>query len=316
VFLALLVVLVRPAAVAISTFRSSLKVRERAYLALMAPRGVVAAAVASLYSIRLVDSGFQEAERLVPEIFLVIIGTVAIYGLGAVPLARALNVAKRSDRGILIIGAYAWAREMATALEAEGQQVVLVDTNPQNVGAARAAALRVYQVDALSEEALEHLEVEGIGRVLAMTSNNEFNALAALHFSERFERAELYQLPPERREGDGDATISHHLRGRLLFSPDLTFLQLTARFVSGARIHSIRVRADFTLDELSRRFGPASAPLFLITESNDVQIYTTDNRPTPKPGQTLICLVEVASLPSRPRPARSGPARSRRSRRR
>ena len=80
-FLAALILFVRPAAVLLSTIGSPLNLRERIFLFWMAPRGIVAAAVASIFSLRLSDAGYEQAEMLIPVMFLVIMGTVLFYGL-------------------------------------------------------------------------------------------------------------------------------------------------------------------------------------------------------------------------------------------
>ena len=95
---AVLVVLVRPLAVALSTLRSRLSLRERAFLAWMAPRGIVAASVASVFALELEDRGVPGAADLVPVTFIVIVATTALYGLSARPVARLLGVADDSER--------------------------------------------------------------------------------------------------------------------------------------------------------------------------------------------------------------------------
>ncbi|MBG7604822.1 MAG: cation:proton antiporter [Actinobacteria bacterium] len=79
-FLALLVFVARPLAVLVSTVRTSLSWRERAFLMAMAPRGIVAAAVSAIFAIRLEEEGIPDSAKIVPIVFLVIIGTIVVYG--------------------------------------------------------------------------------------------------------------------------------------------------------------------------------------------------------------------------------------------
>ena len=95
-FLIVLIVLVRPVAVLASTLRSPLTWKERAFLALMAPRGIVAASISSVFALRLASEGFEKAHLLVPLTFLVIVGTVLVYGLGARFAARWLGLASQA----------------------------------------------------------------------------------------------------------------------------------------------------------------------------------------------------------------------------
>ncbi|WP_053057952.1 cation:proton antiporter [Rubrobacter aplysinae] len=94
-----LVLVVRPLAVLASTYRSGLSGRERAFLSWMAPRGIVAASVASVFGLKLSAAGVPGAEALAPLAFLVILATVAVYGLSAAPVARRLGVSRDTPEG-------------------------------------------------------------------------------------------------------------------------------------------------------------------------------------------------------------------------
>ena len=128
-FLLALILIVRPAAVFLSLLGTELNWRERLFVGWLAPRGIVAAAVASLFALELSAAGFSQAERLVPVMFVVIVGTVTIYGLTIVPLARRMNISDDNPQGILIAGAHDWARQIAIALQNQGFRVLLADTN-------------------------------------------------------------------------------------------------------------------------------------------------------------------------------------------
>ncbi len=88
---ALLVLVLRPLMVAVTTAGSRLSWRERGMLAWMAPRGVVAASTASVFALRFDDAG-QPFEEVVPVVFGVILATAVLYGLTGGPAARLLGV--------------------------------------------------------------------------------------------------------------------------------------------------------------------------------------------------------------------------------
>lgn len=127
-FLGVMILLVRPTAVFLATLGAGLHWRERAFLAWMAPRGIVAASVASLFAIRLAEVGVPEAERLAPLTFLVIVGTVALYSLTVRPVAQWLGLASPDPTGALIVGAHPLAQAVGLALQGRGLRVLLVDT--------------------------------------------------------------------------------------------------------------------------------------------------------------------------------------------
>ncbi|MBX7252043.1 MAG: cation:proton antiporter, partial [Candidatus Promineofilum sp.] len=112
-FIALLILVARPLGVLLSTWRTPLSNAERLFLMWMAPRGIVAASVASVFAFELSAAGVAEADLLSPVVFLVIVGTVIFYGLTAGPVARRLGLAEREPQGALIVGAHPFARALA-----------------------------------------------------------------------------------------------------------------------------------------------------------------------------------------------------------
>ena len=87
-----LVLLVRPSLAALATLGTSLSRAERVFIGAMDPRGIIAAVTAASFSASLGAAGVAGAEKLLPVTFLVIVGTVVVYGLSAVPLARGLGL--------------------------------------------------------------------------------------------------------------------------------------------------------------------------------------------------------------------------------
>ena len=141
-FIAVLVFLGRPLAVALSTLRSSLQLRERAFLAWMAPRGIVAAATSSTFALGLNQAGVGGAEKLIPITFVVIVATALIYGLTGLPVARALGVSSTGPGGVLLVGANPLARSIARALGGRGLTVVLWTSDDEDARAAQAEGSR------------------------------------------------------------------------------------------------------------------------------------------------------------------------------
>lgn len=290
-FLAVLVFLVRPASVWLACLGSNLNVNERRFLMWMAPRGIVAAAIASIFSERLTEAGVSGADSLAPIAFIVIIGTVTIYGLTALPLANRLGLAEPSPQGLLFVGAHSWSRRIALELKKAGFHVALADSSWGHVTAARQAGLPAYYGAVLSEGVLDEINLYGIGRLAAVTSNDEANALAALHFHEDFGRSNVYQLPPERSESGRRGVSPEHLQGRYLFHPDLTYAKLGKLFAAGAKIKTTPITEKFTYEKFKELYGNDTISLFLINKGQNLSVVSAAQPVTPKPGQTLIAIV-------------------------
>jgi len=298
-FVALLIVVARPLSVLLSTWKSELTGKERIFLVWMAPRGIVAASVSSLFAFELVEAGVAEAELLVSLTFLVIVVTVAFYGLTAGPVARRLGISERDPQGVLFVGAGPLARALAGQLQAHGFSAALVDRDPQKIAAAREAGLYAVQEDALSESLLDEIDLAGIGRLMAVTGNDEVNSLAVLEYQDLFGRARVYQLPPN-RQADGHSGQAPHLRGRLLFNKATTSAYIAQQLEQGAKVQATKLRPDLDYPAFQSLHGSRAVPLMLLNERREAVIYTGDYQPLPAVGQTLISLV--------PPPEVTGPA--------
>ena len=235
-FLALLVFVGRPLTVIASTVRSALSWRERVFLMAMAPRGIVAAAVSAIFALRLEEEGVRGAELIVPIVFLVIIGTIVVYGFLAGPLARMLGLAEARANGVLIVGAHSVARGLAASLRDQGVITMLVDTDPYNVTRSVALGLPARRLSVLTEEAAHDLDLRGIGRILAMTPNDEVNALATSRFSRQFGRRETFQLAPNAEQRSG--SLPEELLGRIVGIDGLDYATVDERARQGWRVRS------------------------------------------------------------------------------
>lgn len=288
-FLLALVLVARPLSVFVSTWGSTLTLQEKLFLSWMAPRGIVAAAVSSIFALRLDEVGLPGGEALVPQTFFIIIGSVALYGLSAPWVARRLGLAKAEPQGALFLGGHYWVRSLAKTLSDEGFPVMLVDNSRHNISAARMAGIPAFYASIFSDAVLDRVEISGIGKLMAMTTNDDVNSLAALHFAPLFGRSQAYQLMPE-DESLLDAH-SRHLRGRVLFGKGMTHAALTEWFTDEAVVKKTRLTPEYGLEELKARYDGKVLPLFLMTDDGTLQVFTADSKLKPQPGHTLLSLV-------------------------
>ena len=287
IFIAVLVFIARPLGVYISTIGQNLNFKEKLFLSWLAPRGIVAAAVSSVFAIELTAHGYSDAARLVPLTFIIIIATVTLYGLTAVPLARWLHLSEPDPQGALIVGAQIWTLELAKVLKKAGVRVLLVDANQDNVLTARHHRIEAKAANILSEEVIDQLDLQGIGKLLALTPNDEVNALAALHFEVIFGRAEVYQLPYKKKLLSEEQPVSRHLRGRRLFAEDLTFEKINELFTAGALINMRKIEEE---KDIQLPDNDKVIPMMLVDAQKKLIIYTEDRKPKPMPGMHLIYL--------------------------
>ncbi len=281
---AVIMFVVRPLNIFVSTVGSPLSWREKLFLSWIAPRGIVAASVTSLFASRLTRADVGGAEVLVPLVFIIIVGSVTLNSLTAKPVARLLGVAEPEPQGVLLLGAHAVARQLAAFLQAEGFSTLLADTNYMNITTARLEGLNAYYGSPLSGRADEEMRLSGIGVLLALTSNEEANALAAIKFTRSFGSNNVFQLKP----GDNDRdTLDEARRGRLLFGQGTTFEELEALFRRG-ELKKTPLTEAFTRKDFEAQ-NEGYRPLFIIRGNALVVVSGTSLDLTP--GDTLVSLV-------------------------
>lgn len=291
-YLLALIALARPVSVLASSVGTALNWRERALLAVMSPRGIVAASVAAVFALRLQQQGMTEAGVLVPMTFLVIIGTVLFSGLAAPIAARQLGLAERHPQGVLFVGAHEWTRAVADLLRQSGFRVLLVDTNRENLTAARLAGIEIHEGSILADKLMDEIDLNGIGRLVAATPNNWVNVLASSRFARIFNRSEVYQVGVLAKSSVDPHDDHQRFFGRKLFGKQVTLSNLTDRMRRGARVKATPLTAEFTFKHFQQTYGGNALPMFVITESKKLQVITDDMKLDPKPGQTLVSLVD------------------------
>ena len=293
-FVLLLIFVVRPLMVFIATLGTKLSWQEKVFVAWMAPRGIVAAAVASVFALQLSQAGVADAERIVPVIFLVIIATVAIYGLTSKPLAKRLGLSKGTPQGVIFVGAHDWSRKMARSLHEAGIEILLVDLNHRDVQAARIDGLPAHFGSILSEEFEHTAPIDGMGHLLSLTTNDEVNALACMHFVPTLGRSEVFQVMPYAERGEGDG-IPLPMRGNVAFGEGQGFWELEARFREGAIVKRTRLGEEFGLEDFYATYEREEAPvlpLFLLRADGQLDIYGEGIELEPAAGDTIFALVD------------------------
>jgi NhaP-type Na+/H+ or K+/H+ antiporter len=176
---ATLMFVIRPVSVLVSTAGSDLDWRHRTFLAWVAPRGIVAAAIGSLFADRLNTVDIPGGEALRAMVFLVIAGTVVLQGATASFVARLLGLRRPSDRGYAILGANPLARLVALRLQSGGEDVVIVDANQDSTEKAQDEGLRVVFGNALEERTMLSAQLETRRGIVGLLTNPAQNLLFA-----------------------------------------------------------------------------------------------------------------------------------------
>lgn len=285
--------LARPLNVMVSSFGSDLTWPERHLLSWIAPRGIVAAAISALFSMQLERQGHSDAAFLVPLTFTIIIGTVLLQSLTARPLARLLNVTEPDSKGFLIIGANVVGRHIAKALSQNGFRTLLVDSNYDNISKAKMEGLETFLGNAISEHTDRHINLIGIGRLLALLPNENLNVAVLMHYRLELGQENVYTIRTRTDESISTRQrLSQQIRGQMLFGSEVVYSTLAMALTKNRKgsIRSTQLTSGFGFKELQEKMQDQMIPLFAIDAKKNLHIFVTDKKWQPQAEWILIYL--------------------------
>ncbi len=279
---AVLVVVARPLLAALATMGSDLERRERMFVAWMDPRGIVAAATATSFSATLVAAGVGGADKILPVTFLVIVSTVGLYGLTALPVARRLGVVRSTRSRPLLVGGDPWVVDLAQVVWAAGIEPVLWAPLERQREQIRAAGLELAPGRLLAAATGRGAELEGITMVLLLSDEDDFNALAST-ILEGSVGGQVYRLaPPSPSHG----AVAPYIGTPRLFRQELTGAVLSRRHESGERV--LAQPAD-------RALPTGSELLFLVRKTGQLVPVLVDEEPPAREPEDVAVLLGQSS---------------------
>ncbi|MGD2133796.1 MAG: sodium:proton antiporter, partial [Maricaulaceae bacterium] len=289
-FVAVMMFAVRPATVWTATIGAGLNWRERALVGWIAPRGIVAVAVAGFFAAELDALGREEGAMLIPLAFAMVFATVIAHGFTIKPLARRLNLSAKGPEGVLVVGASPWSLELAKAVKGLEVPVQVADTNWRRLRRARLDGLETFFGEVLSEAADHHLDHARFGWLVATTSNDAYNALACVEFAPELGRHRVFQLPgaDEDTEREESRAIAFTTRGRSLLKRGRTFDALSTDFWRGWRFRATKLSEEYTLEKFLLERGEDIDMVFEKRANGTVALLGPNSPPRGGPGATIL----------------------------
>jgi len=220
--LIIIIFVLRPIAVFLSTAGSSLKTNEKLFISWVGPRGIVAAGIASLFGTKLVNEGVPGAEYITPLVFAVVLITVLLNAASARMFASAVGVFLKTSEGVMIVGASKVSRLIGTYLQKNNRHVVLVDTNRLNIEKAKELGLEAINGNIYSDDLTDNIELNDVGYLLAMTGNDEINKQAIIRYGSTFgENGSFRLMNTEERK------VKNTISSKELFSTTHDYVRFT-----------------------------------------------------------------------------------------
>ena len=276
--LAVLVLVGRPLSVWVSTIGSSLKTRERGYIAAMAPRGIVAASVSALFGLRLEEQGVAGGNDLAALTFLVVAGTVVVYGAASGPLARRLRIDVPEPSGFVLVGAPRWAASLGAVLAGQGVPVLVVPCDPGDAERAAEHGLLTYPGRLQSDDLAEAVTAIGARLAVVASDREEVAAFATDRLGQLLGKANVQVVAADDEDRDARRASPGEHWGQLAFGGRVTLAAQEARYDRQAMACSGPLPP-----------GLAGEPLVHVSDDAIPTLLTTAEPPSA--GGTVIALV-------------------------
>jgi len=287
VLFTLIVFLIRPIAVFLSTLKSNLKFNEKLFISWVGPRGIVAAGIASLFGSKLLKQGVPGAEYITPLVFMIVLGTVLLNATTARLFAKAVGVFLKKSDAILFVGASKPARLIANYLKRKGKRIILVDSNKTSVEKSLEVGLDAFAVNIFDDDLEDNIELNSVGYLIAITGSAAVNKYAIDSFSEDLGENGSFRLATS-EEIKTDA----HLFENNFFTPKDDYINLVEAYREDASIHEVAIKTTEDFDAVLAALNDEllSIPLFVLKKGKIYLLCEFDLINETKDSTTLVYL--------------------------
>ncbi|MFD0760470.1 cation:proton antiporter [Lutibacter aestuarii] len=272
VLFAIVIFVLRPLSVFLSTSGSGLKLNEKLFISWVGPRGIVAAGIASLFGLKLAMQGESDAEYITPLVFMIVLGTVLLNATTARLFAKLAGVFLKSSEGIIIVGSSNFARLIATYLKKNNRRVVLIDSNIENINKAKSLGLEAIEGNVYSDELLEDIELNDIGFLLALTGSPAVNNYVIEKFSPIFGENGAFRLisTDEMKQGED-------VKSNQLFTHNDDYINLSEVVRDFPLVNEVTINSPEHYKSLLKEINEEthSIPMFIKDKKGEIHIISS-----------------------------------------
>lgn len=283
--------IVRPLSIWISTIGTDLNIREKTLIGWIAPRGIVALTVTGYFSNLLVEEGHQDAELLLALTFALVIVTVIAHGFSIQPLAKKLGLAHDGKPGLVIVGSNTFSVALAKFLKDWDVPTLIVDYSGKNLENVINTDIETYQGEILYEVTNYNLDLVIYKKMLLNTPIPLYNILVSNEFVSRFEHTSSICIINVL----GDKVRSDFKELQKIGVPRLgdyraTYLSLIRLVEDGYDFAATQITEELTEEEYYRLMDYRRINIFTMTESGDIEFFTTEHKPRISSGDYIVSL--------------------------
>ncbi len=290
-FVIALIFIIRPLSVMISTYNTELNIKEKIFIGLIGPRGVVCVAVSGLFAPLLTENGYIKAELLTPCIFLIVFSSVIFSGFCMKPLGKLLGVITPHENELLIVGANPFTMNLAQTLLNNNIQVKVMDHTWRRLKIARCLNIPTLYGEILSLNATHSFEIDDITHILASSGNSAYNALVCSKFAHELGEQNVTQLAFEKDETNDNWTYHSDIKGKILYSDSTNFDFLINCINNGWKFSATKLTEVFSYEDYQKLRGEEENIIILkVSEKGLISFAISDIEMKAKSGDTIISL--------------------------
>lgn len=217
IFSLVMIVLVRPIAVLLSTIGTEITKKERALVAMMAPRGIVVLTVAQFLGGLFLNDNMKMASYITPVTFGLVFITVVIYGFSFTPISKMLGLASTEPPGVILVGESEFSYHLGRQLQSHGIPVMVFNLFSNTSDKAEELGFEIFKGNLLSSSDRMYADLIRYNKCLLMTKSFIFNSLAFNELVPEFGLNNVNMMPVSFTDDQARNNLNGPLRNHILF---------------------------------------------------------------------------------------------------
>ncbi|RPF51099.1 cation:proton antiporter [Aquisalibacillus elongatus] len=289
-FVVLMLFLVRPLSILLSTIRTDLTLGEKVLVGWIAPRGIVALTVSSYFASILLEEGYTDATIVTPLTFALVFFTVCAHGFTLEPLAKKLNLSIDDQPGILLVGSNAFTLSLGQFLQKLKVPFTIADSSLGKLEKVKKADLPFYHGEVLSEQTEHSIDMTPFEYLIAGTDYDSYNALVCSTFIPEYGRNNVFRLSVEEGEGETVKDLKPTIGGRVLFEEHYSLTKLSDAVENGFKFKRTPITKQYSYKQYNQDRSEKEIRLFVLKNTGALEFFTPDSDVKGEEGDIVISL--------------------------
>lgn len=286
-FVLAILFIVRPLAIWLATINTGTTWQERTLVAIIAPRGIVAVAIAGLFGSTLVEQGIEDGDKIIVFTFAVVASTIVLHGFGLPLLAKILKLRSTIRPGVMMVGSTSFTVGLAEKLGEEGIPCLITDQNWHRLKKAKSKGIETFYGDVLSEHAHHNINISNWKHLVAATDNDAYNALVCTEFAPEMGREFVFEIDTsEKRDERSDLLFT--IGGRSLSTQGLSYIEINEKLNQGWKFSVVNITEIYSLQDMQKDRPEGVIPLLHIFDDHEVVFLDDDANEPIKPDYKLL----------------------------